>query len=56
MKGSMIKIPHIVGIFVWKQPNNLGKIYYFRNPLIPAIYKNFSGIFLHFYEEIGGIF
>jgi hypothetical protein len=27
-----------------------------RKPLIPAKYDNFSGIFLHFYEEIGWIF
>ena len=27
-----------------------------RKPLIPAKYENFSGILLHFYEEIGWIF
>ena len=42
--------------FVCKQPNNLGKLDYFRKPLIPAIYENFSGIFLHFHKEMGWIF
>ena len=39
-----------VGIFVCKQPINLGKYEDFRKPLIPAMHKNFSGIFLHFHE------
>ena len=26
-----------------------------KNSLIPAKYENFSGIFLHFYEEMGCI-
>jgi hypothetical protein len=56
MKGSVIKFPHNVGILCAKKPNNLGKLDYFRKPLIPAKYENFSGIFLHFYEEIGWIF
>ena len=55
-KGSVIKFPHNLGIFVYKKPNNLEELDYFRKPLITAICKNFSGIVLHISEEVGRIF